>query len=200
MCNAVGSQETLPPTPLNLSKHLLHPPWQILWHVGLKSRPCVSFMNAGGFPYLTLHRVTAGSTCAHIRSSTEKCGSIWWLWRRCMCTTALQHEIEQSCPRWRLLCYYYCVSTVYQKCEFSVYTLEFIPKLLYVLYGYHHLSFFLPLSVLFSLSDPVSAVLHYCEVMMRNRVIMPVVKPQATQQMCFRDPAFVSEWIRSLLW
>lgn len=38
------------------------------------------------------------------------------------------------------------------------------------------------------------------EVMMRNGVIMPVVKPQAAQQMCFRDPAFVSEWIRSLLW
>lgn len=35
---------------------------------------------------------------------------------------------------------------------------------------------------------------------MRNGVIMPVVKPQAAQQMCFRDPAFVSEWIRSLLW
>lgn len=80
-----------------------------------------------------------------------------------------------------------------QNCEFAVYTLEFILKLLYVLYGYHHLSFFLPRSVLFSLSDPVSAVLQHCEVMMRNRVIMPVVKPQATQQMCFRDPAFVSE-------
>lgn len=56
------------------------------------------------------------------------------------------------------------------------------------------------LSLLFSLSDPISAVLWYGEVMMRNGVIMPVVKPQAAQQMCFRDPAFVSEWIRSLLW
>lgn len=50
------------------------------------------------------------------------------------------------------------------------------------------------------LGDPISIVLQHREVMMRNGVIMPVVKPQAAQQMCFRDPAFVSEWIRSLLW
>lgn len=55
-------------------------------------------------------------------------------------------------------------------------------------------------SLLFSQADPISAVRKYRVVMMRNGVIMPVVKPQATQQMCFRDPAFVSEWIRSLLW
>lgn len=60
--------------------------------------------------------------------------------------------------------------------------------------------FLLPLPLLFSLTDPISAVLQYREVMMRNGVIMPVVKPQAAQQMCFRDPAFVSERIRSLLW
>lgn len=48
-------------------------------------------MNTGGFPYLTLRWLTAGSTCAHIQSSTEKCGSIWWPWRRRLCTTVLQH-------------------------------------------------------------------------------------------------------------
>lgn len=61
------------------------------------------------------------------------------------------------------------------------------------------LSFPLPLFPLYSQADPISAVLQYRDVMMRNGVIMPVVKPQAAQQMCFRDPAFVSERIRSLL-
>lgn len=79
-------------------------------------------------------------------------------------------------------------------------SLEFIQ---YVLCGLHHVSyphsFLLPLSLLFSLADPISAAAQCREVMMRNGVIMPVVKPQAAQQMCFRDPAFVSEWIRSLL-
>lgn len=55
-------------------------------------------------------------------------------------------------------------------------------------------------SLLPSLTDPISAGLQCSVVMMRNGVIMPVVKPRAAQQMCFRDPAFVSEWIRSLLW
>lgn len=30
-----------PPASLNLSKHLPHPPWQILWRVGLKIKPCI---------------------------------------------------------------------------------------------------------------------------------------------------------------
>lgn len=36
-----GKPKDPPPAPLNLSKHLPHPPWQILWRVGLKSRPCI---------------------------------------------------------------------------------------------------------------------------------------------------------------
>lgn len=59
------------------------------------------------------------------------------------------------------------------------------------IFSFHHLSyshsFLLLLAVLFSLGDPISTVLQYREVMMRNGVIMPVVKPQAAQQMCFRD-------------
>lgn len=88
------------------------------------------------------------------------------------------------------------------KREFAVYTQEFILYVLVCLVWFPSSLLLLPptLSLLFSLSDPISAVLWYGEVMMRNGVIMPVVKPQAAQQMCFRDPAFVSEWIRSLLW
>lgn len=49
------------------------------------------------------------------------------------------------------------------------------------------------------LAVPVSAAPQHKEVMMRNGVTPLVVKPQAAQQMCFRDLAFVSEWIRALL-
>lgn len=85
-----------------------------------------------------------------------------------------------------------------QACGFAACTQECIPK---VPSAFSRLS---PSSshsrCSFPSLTPISAAPPYSEVMMRNGVIMPVVKPQATQQMCFRDPAFVSEWIRSLLW
>lgn len=173
-------------------------------------------MNTGGFPYLTLRWLTAGSTCAHIQSSTEKCGDIWWPWRCCIRTTVHTSSMdhEQSCTHTLSIPFFfffflhmgtklhtpdrnlklelagyiyrnlYCMCCV--PCVVSIISLIRTPS-------HSH-------SLLFSLADPISAVLSYREVMMRNGVIMPVVKPQAAQQMCFRDPAFVSEWIRSLLW
>lgn len=128
-------------------------------------------MNAGGFPYLTLHWLTAGSTCVHIQSSSEKCGSIWWPWRRCMCTTVLQHA--QSCTAlniyahtlFQFLFFFYMsmCAHIQSQCEVGScrkYIQEFKQYVLYVFSGFHHLSYshsLLPLALLFS---PVWPYLH----------------------------------------
>lgn len=62
------------------------------------------------------------------------------------------------------------------------------------------LQYFLPLPVSTLPPFPGWPYLRTRAVMMRNGVIMSVVKPQAAQQMCFWDLAFVSEGIRPLLW
>lgn len=168
-------------------------------------------MNAGGFPYLTLRWLTAGSTCVHIQSSTEKCGSIWRT-----VETSHVHNCDPACaimhtPSPGLFIFLHednhNVADIQSKYEIGI-CRKYVHGILYMYWmsfvvyiiSLIHAPALRPLSLLFSPADPIFAVLWYREVMMRNGVIMPVVKPQAAQQMCFRDPAFVSEWIRSLLW
>lgn len=121
-------------------------------------------MNASGFPYLTLRWLTAGSTCAHIQSSNEKCGSIWWPWRRCVCTTVLQHEpwtIMHTHSFNLFFCFvlfftWQFTIHIWSQSEIGIcrkYIQEFIQYVLYVLCGFYQLSysssFLLPLSALF---------------------------------------------------
>lgn len=126
-------------------------------------------------------------------------------WRRHMCTTVIQPA--RSCTHTHPVYLFFYTRTITMSQTYNRnMKLEFAGNIytgFYICTGcplWFPSSLIFTLSLLFSPADPIFAVLWYREVMMRNGVIMPVVKPQAAQQMCFRDLAFVSEWIRSLLW
>lgn len=183
--------------------HLPHPPWQVLWRVRLKSRSCIIHECW----WISISDTTLTYCWEHLCPYSvlhEKRGSIWWPWRSCICTTVL----EQAQPWTIIHMHSFLHEDIHNVAHNQNLKLEFAGNIYRNLYSMYCISSMVSLpctpsgshSLLFSQADPISAVRKYRVVMMRNGVIMPVVKPQATQQMCFRDPAFVSEWIRSLLW
>lgn len=117
VCDAVGSQKTLPPAPLNLSKHLPHPPWKILWRVGLKSRAlCIihecwwisisdTTLN-GCWEHLCPHSVLHGEMWQHMVTvetlHVHNCAPAWNQTISPTVTTFtvayLQYNTDRACP------------------------------------------------------------------------------------------------------
>lgn len=217
-----GKPKDPPPVPLNLSKHLPHPPWQILWRVGLKSRPCIihecwwisisdttlTYCWEHLCPNSILHRETRQHMATVETSHVHHCAPARTVNNRAHALIQFLFihffffffNTEQSlcCTRSITIWNWSLQGNIYR--NLFIYWIGTVCPVWFP----SSLLFMLRLPPTLSCSFPWLTLSLQCystrEVMMRNGVIMPVVKPQAAQQMCFRDPAFVSEWIRSLLW
>lgn len=149
-----------PPAPLNLSKHLPHPPWQILWRLGLKSRPCIIHECW----WISISDTTLTYCWEHL------CPHSILLWEmlqhmvtmetlhlhNCAPAGAITHNLEQLCTHTHSvsLCTWACVLTHNQNQKLEVAGIqELIQYVMYVLCGFHHLSYshsLLPLALLCS--------------------------------------------------